>query len=300
MRETVAISAGDLLAEIVPSLGANLARFDILRNGGREPIFRPWPEQGTDDPNSLAAYVLVPWSNRISGGGFIFGGKFHPLEPNFPPEPFPLHGNGWTSEWTLVETAADRVALELASDGPGPFCYQAKITYALSLTALSVRLEVTNRAAITLPFGFGLHPWLPRTPDTRLKAQAETIWLEDARHLPTRKIPTRERPEWNFDLPHLLPDGWINNGFDGWNGTALMEWPSRGLSLGIEASDMLRTYILYSPGRDVSFFCFEPVSHVVDAHNLPGGPKANGLAILASSEKAEISCRFSPRLDVRE
>jgi aldose 1-epimerase len=133
-----------------------------------------------------------------------------------------------------------------------------------------------------------------------LEAKAEAVWLEDERHLPTRKIPTKERPEWDFDLPRRLPDGWINNGFDGWNGTAHVEWPSRGLSLAIECCDALRTYILYSPGRDASFFCFEPDSHVVDAHNLPGGPKANGLVILAPDEKAEISCRFSPRLDVRE
>ena len=58
---------------------------------------------------------------------------------------------------------------------------------------------------------------------------------------------------------------------------------------------MLRTYILYSPGRDASFFCFEPVSHVVDAHNLPGGPEANGLAILAAGEIVEVSCRYCPR-----
>jgi aldose 1-epimerase len=61
---------------------------------------------------------------------------------------------------------------------------------------------------------------------------------------------------------------------------------------------MLRIYILYSLGRDASFFCFEPVSHVVDAHNLTGGPEANGLAVLAPDEMAEIKCRFSPRLDV--
>jgi hypothetical protein len=41
MRATVAISAGDLYAEIVPSLGAGLARFDIIRDSGHEPIFRP-------------------------------------------------------------------------------------------------------------------------------------------------------------------------------------------------------------------------------------------------------------------
>jgi aldose 1-epimerase len=294
MRETVAISAGDLYAEIVPSLGAGLARFDLTCGGKRQPIFRPWPERGSDDPNSLAAYVLVPWSNRISGGGFEVGGKFHQLEPNFPPEPFPIHGNGWTSEWTLVESGRDRAVFEFASDGPGPFCYLARLSYGLTSEALTLQLEVTNRAETTFPYGFGFHPWLPRTPDTRVQAHAETIWLEDDYHLPTRKIPVTERPDWNFDSVRPLPNSWINNGFDGWDGRAHIKWPSRNLSLAIDASERLGTYLLYSPSREATFFCFEPVSHVVDAHNLLGGPAANGLVFLATNETAEISCRFSP------
>lgn len=294
MREIVAISAGDLCADIVPSLGAGLARFDLTRGGRRRPIFRPWPEKGTDDPNSLAAYVLVPWSNRISGGGFEFGGRFHPLEPNFPTEPLPLHGNGWTSEWTLVEAAADWVTLELPSEGPGPFRYLARLRYELTSETLTVRLDVTNRAQTALPYGLGFHPWLPRTLDTRLQAHAETIWLEDERHLPIRRIPVMERPDWNFDSLRLLPNGWINNGFEGWDRRAHIEWPSRGLSLSINASERLGSYLLYSPSRKAPFFCFEPVSHIVDAHNLPGGPAANGLVFLTTNEMAGISCRFSP------
>jgi aldose 1-epimerase len=228
----------------------------------------------------------------------MFQGRFHPLEPNFPPEPCPLHGNGWLSEWAVVEQTTDRVILELASQGPGAFRYLARTTYALSVTALSVHLEVINHAPAAFPFGLGFHPWFPRTPDMQLQAHAEAIWLEDARHLPTRKISISERPDWNFDLPRPLPANWINNGFDGWNGAAWIEWPSRHLSLAIEGSYPLRSYILYSPSGDAPFFCFEPVSHVVDAHNLPGGPEANGLVTLAPNERMEISCRFSPRLDM--
>jgi aldose 1-epimerase len=292
MRKTVAITAGDLRAEIVPSLGGGIARFDILRDGKREPIFRPWPDEGTDDPNRLASYVLAPWSNRFSGGGFSFGGVFHPLQANFPPEPFPLHGNGWTCPWNVTEATASRALLELRSEGPAPFRYLARLTYELLPGELTMRLSVTNKAELALPFGLGFHPWLPRTPDTRLKAAAKAVWLESEKHLPTRKVEVHERPEWDFSTFRRLPDGWINNGFVGWDGQARIEWPSRGLSLAIEASERLEVYLLYSPDRDAPFFCFEPVSHVVDAHNLPGGPAANGLTILAPDESVHVGCRF--------
>jgi aldose 1-epimerase len=294
VRGTIRIEAGDLRAEIVPSLGAGLARFDLLRNDGRTAIFRPWPAEGTDDPNRLAAYVLLPWSNRISGGGFRFRDAFHRLEANFPGEPCPLHGNGWTSDWTVVEAHRDRSVLELLSNGPGPFRYAATLGYALLPTALDLRLSVTNRGEAALPYGLGFHPWLPRTPDTQLQAAATTVWLEDERHLPTVSLPVSERPQWDFRTKRHLPADWINNGFAGWDGHAQTDWPSRGLSLSIVASDQLRSYLLYSPGGHSPFFCFEPVSHVVDAHNLTTGEAARDLIVLAPGDSAEVTCRFVP------
>jgi aldose 1-epimerase len=43
----------------------------------------------------------------------------------------------------------------------------------------------------------------------------------------------------------------------------------------------LGTLILYSPSAQAPFLCLEPVSHPVDAHNLPGQP---GLVRLAQGE----------------
>ena len=51
------------------------------------------------------------------------------------------------------------------------------------------------------------------------------------------------------------------------------------ISCKITASNNLQTAIIYSPNDKSDFFCFEPVSHPVDAFNLPGRP---GLEELAS------------------
>jgi aldose 1-epimerase len=51
-------------------------------------------------------------------------------------------------------------------------------------------------------------------------------------------------------------------------------------------------YILYAPpGRD--FFCFEPVDHAINAHNLPGGAAANGLTVLAPGESLSRTVSFA-------
>ena len=63
-------------------------------------VFRPW-DGISDDPNFLGCYPLVPWSNRISGGGIEAGGRFWPLRPNWPGEPYPIHGDGWRRPWRV-------------------------------------------------------------------------------------------------------------------------------------------------------------------------------------------------------
>lgn len=293
MRDTIAIAAGPLRAEIVPSLGGGLARFDRIDGEAPTPIFRPWPEEGTDDPNQLACYVLVPWSNRISGGGFAFGDQFHRLEPNFGAEPSPLHGNGWMSPWRLTAADAASASLKLSAPGPGPFRYDASLGYALEAKTLTMALAVTNRAPTALPYGLGFHPWLPRTAATRLQTPASAVWMEDSRHLPAGPAPVALPEAWDFSRLRALPARWINNGFAGWNGRARIAWPDRHLVLDVTACEAFSTFILFSPGSDADFFCFEPVSHPVNAHNLPGGPRENGLAVLLPGESVSVECRFS-------
>lgn len=292
MRETVTLAAGRLRAEVVPSVGGGLARFDRVDATRVLPVLRPWPEGGSGDPNRLASYPLVPWSNRISGGGFAFGGKFHALAANMAGEPCPIHGNGWTSPWQVEVADRTSVSLALASDGPGPYRYAATLAYRLDPEGLVMTLSVTNRAERTLPHGLGFHPWLPRTAATRLTAPATGVWLEGPGHLPSGTAPVALPEAWDFSAPRPLPAGWVNNGFAGWTGRARVEWPDRGLAIAITASSALSTYILYSPDETADFFCFEPVSHPVDAHNLPGGPTGNGLVLLPPGARLAVDCRI--------
>jgi aldose 1-epimerase len=295
MRETLRLEVGPLSAEIIPSVGGGVARFDLQRDGQTVEIFRPWPPEGSSDPNALGLYVLAPWSNRISGGGFTFNGNFHALTPNITGEPFPMHGDAWQEPWPLISHDDRHVRMIRDAEGPGPFRYRAQIDYGLFSYGLSVRLAVVNTGKVPLPFGAGFHPWLPRTPETRLAAQAKKVWLEDDTHIPTEQVAMSDRPDWDFNQPRALPGDWINNGFTGWNRKATVFWDDRDLALDILASPPIDTYIVFSPGAAANFFCFEPVTHAVDAHNLTPGPEAHGLVILAPDEVLVAECRFRVR-----
>jgi aldose 1-epimerase len=158
MRAAVRLAAGSLVADIMPSLGGGVARFDLLRDGRSIEVFRACPDGGTDDAGELGLYVLVPWSNRISGSGFTFGGVFHSLAPNIADEPCPIHGDGWLSSWCVSFNDDQRVRLEREAHGPSPYRFEAT----LDADAMTIRLVATNRAAIALPFELGFQPCGPR------------------------------------------------------------------------------------------------------------------------------------------
>lgn len=262
--------------------GASILRWDALRPG-RPPLPLIRPSKG---PLAFGCQLLVPWSNRISGGGFEFDGRFHPVEPNIPSEPLPLHGDGFQKHWRLSRWTAKEAELVLDHGAIGPYRYRAHVRYTLENSALIAILAVENRATIRLPYGLGFHPWFQRHAGTLLKASAQQVWLEDEHHLPTGVIPVASRPEWCFSDASPLPGTWINNAFGGWNGRASILQPEDGVAIALEASSPLDVFILYSPSAESGFFCFEPVSHPVDAHH------GMGLRTLDPGEAMSVSMRM--------
>ncbi len=294
MPELVEIANDAARVVVAPEIGAAIIRYDLLTGDEPLALLRPPAAKLSADPFASACNLLLPWSNRISGGGFSFGGEFHALEPNVAGEPYPIHGNGFQEQWSVAAHGRDRINLTLSSAGPGPFRYDATVTYALTDGALTMTLDVTNRAGRPLPYGFGFHPWFPRTAQTTLMAPAASVWLEDDRHLPTEVVAVGDRLDWDFATAAPLPGGWINNAFTGWAGTARLAWPEHGVALTLTAADNLPVYIVYSPAPDAGFFCFEPVSHTVDAHNLGADPATVGLLPLADGEAAATWCTLTP------
>ncbi|MBS0589080.1 MAG: aldose 1-epimerase [Proteobacteria bacterium] len=290
------LASDSLRLEIEPAWGGGLVRFDWIAHGAALPLMRAFdrvaPPSTAPDPNRLACYPLIPWSGRVSGGGFAIDGRRVELARNRADEPWPIHGSGWQRAWQVAEASATEVALTLEETAPTGYCYRAVLRYALDDGTLAVTLSATNTGALALPFGLGLHPFFPRHGAVSLHAPAQGVWRNDGRTpLPVERIAVPAA--WDFAGEAALPDG-LDNFFDGWNGRAAIRWPRRGLRLHIDAD--ADRYIVYVPAQR-DFFCFEPVDHAADAVNLAGGAVAHGMTVLAPGQTLTRRFSFRASLD---
>lgn len=275
--------------------GAVVLGWRLKASVGGVPLLRPARHAGDGPPDATAAFPQVPYGNRIGGNAFSFAGRDHRVTPNAG-DRYRLHGDGWLSDWTIEVQTGNSVTLTLrhAADAAAPWDYLARQTLTLDGRRLAVTLSVENTGRDALPFGLGWHPYFPLTPRTRLTAPASSLWLEGADYLPTMEVPLSA--DLDFRRPAPLPNRWINNGFEGWNGSARIDWPERGLTLTIDADPMFSRYVLYRPdtARDPAYagdwFCLEPMTHAVDAFHIDD---LGGLRPLAPGDRIEATLRLT-------
>lgn len=284
----IELEDGRLRVVLLPEVGGGVARFDWLGDDGAVSLMRPYDggrEVASErpEPNRLACYPLVPWSNRIADGGFTHGQHRVDLSPNRDDDPYPIHGSAWQRPWSVETRDARTARMTLEDRLPGGYAYHATMRYALANGVLDVRLRVINTGEATLPFGIGLHPFFPRHGGVRLHAPATGVWLNDG-HGPMPTEHVAPPPAWDFATEAPLPDAGLNHAFTGWTGRATVEWPDKRMKLHIDAED--HVYVLYVPAGE-DFFCFEPVDHPIDAVHLPGGAVANGMTELARGTSME-------------
>ncbi|QRN55683.1 aldose 1-epimerase [Dyella caseinilytica] len=289
-----------LSVQILPEAGGGVAGFDWHGRGEPIPLMRrcehlPDKHGVHIDPNRLSCYPLVPWSNRITEGGFHVDGRWIALARNRDDEPWPIHGSGWQRAWQVQSHTASEARLSLQESSATAYCYTAILHYALHGDALQIDLTVTNTGATAMPFGLGLHPFFPRHGNTRLLAPASQVWTNDGQTpLPIERITVP--PHWDFRSERALPDQGVDNAFQAWTGDALIHWPA--LQLGLQVMADVDAFVLYTPaGGD--FFCFEPTDHPINAVHLPGGPMAHGMTMLQPQAVLRRRFVFSV-LDMRQ
>jgi aldose 1-epimerase len=245
-------------------------------------IFRPTPQTAGTDPLAMACFPMVPYANRIAHGRFNFGTRAVHLKRNWAADPHPLHGQGWRSPWQ-VSTATASSALLMFEGGADewPWHYLAEQHLQLRPRALSIRLSIENLAQSPMPVMLGLHPYFCDPDQAQLQARTPSVWLTDNASLPTAEVATPL--DWSFDRARLISGVPLDHCFTHWNGIAVIRWPD--LRVDIRATNCRYLHV-YAPSGG-NFFCVEPLSAAVGAHN------RNEAAVVQPGERIEIQVNFA-------
>ncbi|MER9641429.1 MULTISPECIES: aldose 1-epimerase [unclassified Mesorhizobium] len=289
--ELLMLRAGALEAELAPQIGGSVS---ALRWRGID-LLRRLSDGDRDTGNVLgvAMFPMTPYANRIAGNAFMFGGKRWQVQPNNLPETINVHGSGWKHPWTVIDATADSAGLSLEiTAGPEPYSYRATQVFEASDESLAVRMTITNTGPVSMPFGFGLHPWFDRDPDVTLRFNATRFYLEEPQGI--AGDPITLAPELDFADGRPLPGGWRNNDYGGWSGEAEIRFPTRGVGLRIKADPMFKHLMLYAdPAKP--YFCVEPQTNASGAFNRGRwDDPEEGVIVLAPGESAAGTVLFMP------
>ncbi|GHC76978.1 aldose 1-epimerase [Limoniibacter endophyticus] len=227
------------------------------------------PAKSGAPPFKAGCFPMLPFTNRIADGRFMFAGHIHAMPVNRAEEHVAIHGHGRDHPWTVLRLSDAEIVLEQLFDhAASPYVYRAAQSISLGEGGVQIEISVQNSGSKPLPFGVGLHPWFTSTARSSLTFSAEGTFEKDERGLPRGEL----KPQGRFAGPEeRIAD---HAGFDGcfmnWHeGRATIFLPEMETRVDIEAGgDFCHLHVYVPVGRDV--VCVEPVSHLPDAINRPG------------------------------
>lgn len=291
----ISLTSGAFCAVVSPSAGGSLTAWRFTKSDGETiDLMRPALPEAVEEraADKTAMFPLVPYSNRIRGGYFIYWGIRRTVPRNHPVVPDPLHGEGWQTAWNVVESTENSVTLAFDHNGKSgfPFAYRAEETFKVEDNRLIVALKLTNKGGIPMPCGLGVHPFFPKDADTVVKFKNKTVWAHES--APPREKPIKVQPEWQFEKGLKISDLELDTCFGGFDGKAEIVWASRKRKIDITAYSDFGHVVVWSPAGE-DFFCVEPVTNATDAFNLASrGVAGTGIKTLAPSESLRETITF--------
>ncbi|PWW10992.1 aldose 1-epimerase [Mangrovibacter plantisponsor] len=257
--------------------GACLLSLECLGNGGH--ILRQWLVKDIWHPAESAMFPMLPFANRIAGNCFSVRDKIYTLPQSPFNDPYYLHGNGWLTQWRLLEIKDSYIILRSQPAPIGIYYYIADIEYRLIDNQFTAKITLIHLGKQAAPYGAGFHPFFQTSLDDTVQFSSTGYWSENEFHLADEWH--EEIPGYmNFSQPRVPSAKWINNCYSGWNGVAQITNRLRKITL----SSDLPWLMVYQNGND-NFVCLEPQSHQVNAHNIPGRP---GLRMLKQGDSYSI------------
>ena len=289
--DRIELRAGRSTLILSPRYGAAILRFS--HNG--QDMFKPSDAKWTNDrsPTQTSCFPLVPYSNRIRDGKFVYQRQIVNIAGAFADYNHALHGLGWTNPWKIDQfSAAHCVCTYRHEANQWPWSFTARQHITLGNGHLMMALSITNDSHTNMPAGLGFHPYFPAKNTAKLRFHADGVWMAGDDILPTEWIALP--PKWNFSHGLNVAGMSVDHCFTGLGTMAQIDWTNARYGLDIHIDRAQQWAVVYVP-KDEPYFCFEPVSHMNDAHNWAHDLAGTGLRSLPSGETLTVTTVFAVR-----
>lgn len=299
------IESDELRAEVDTELGGSLTDLSLRGPQGKWfPVLRRAPAEAKNF-DEAACYPLAPWSNRIPGGRFVFVGRPHAVEVNWP-DGSAIHGEVCRRPWNIVHRSPGHALLEAThtgrTSGAWPWTYLCGLRYEVDNGAFIAELSIVNLGTSAMPVGLGFHPYFNRVL-WNSEDRAEVTMPNSGRYPSEGRIPVRQ-PVRDAESRALgggvaLDEiGPLDDVFVCAPGEEIIRWPASGVRATLWTSPEFGHRVVYSPpapgGGYLPFFSVEPVSHVTDGFNLASkGWKGTGVRVLPPGERLAARWRLT-------
>ena len=191
----------------------------------------------------------------------------------------------------MGDISKSHIELFLDPEDSQPIKYLGRQIVRLQDHTVSMQLRITNKDEVRAPFGIGIHPYFRRSPDTKLACRLDRQWELDSELMPSRNIANALNVKMVKGV--LIRDLPESGAFHSASTKALISWPSSGLRLEIESDPSMQHAIIWCPAGE-DFFCYEPVSHMVDGFNRErAGVRDTGVKFLDPNQSFEATWTFS-------
>lgn len=279
-------TAGGCELEILPAAGGITNGLRLCAAGRAFDLIAGLTKQQDIANNTYYRGVpLFPVVNRLDGGRYSHLGKNYQLALNEPERNNALHSFLYnvtpTAEIRQSETSSTcTLNYSYCGDNPGyPFPVDVQFQFSLADdTGLELIMSVTNRAAISIPFGIGWHPWFTLggvVDDWQLQLPPVKSTIVDERMLPTGEqaefgdfAELKRIGDTEFDTCFAIQDTTRQT-----RATTVL-W-SQELSVGLEvwqeAGDGSMNYLQLCTAPDRKSIAIEPVSCGINALNTGEG-----------------------------
>lgn len=296
------IENGQLRLQVHERLGASIAAFQHNIQGTWHPIMRETTDEAISGNVSspLSSYALVPFSNRIPDGKFVFKGQTHQLMTNTK-QHTTIHGDVRNRPHVLKERTENKLVFFFDSRDHNdleafnyPFPLTLTTTFELQGNTLTQTLTIENVGEEEMPIGFGIHPYFVRrfagSEDAVLTFKVDGVYKTDSSNIPTEgKHPLPK--ELDFSEGAALGDRKFDTVFGGLEGPVDIQYPGTPYSLTLDADPVFQHLIVFTAPDGT--MALEPVTNCTNAFNLhEQGVEGTGFLSIEPGAQISGSIRF--------